>query len=724
MNESFSDELISAFLDGELTAEEQALVEQTLMDSVEQRHVFEELRALRGGLQSLPTHKLPADFSQRVLRKAERAMQDAQPTSLVSPVLSAAAEPVIDAGSTAVSLAAPVSPAAGFSRASSNRGKFRVVVAACAAIAAALLVALYAPNIDLLPTVPDRVAKNLTDREKVEEGQKFLRTEGPAPLAERPAVDTVPEALNQKEQALPRIGDESKGEEGELEEGTSAGRKSIVGEKADARTGGTKGAASPVPGDAPRFGGGQGIGEKQDVAAGPPRGDVADDSKLYKYADAGEGDLDRRTEVLSKSLKLRESAESKLVVIPVNCTRQALESGAFDNVLKRHNVLFDDAHDDVAAADDKQTKDADEVRRESRGLRERASAAGVDMVVVEATVAQIDGILADFQAQRDQFLGVTVQPLAEDTLGQSLLARSFRAKRSLTRTEDLLKLAATEDEAARRRASFKESEAPAALPAGPAAPGGIGRPAEPRTALDKVAGGEPSPRGGAGGGGLRSFVPGPGIPGASGGAPPAPAPAKPGAAGKELSKNEPSAAAVKQTEEAKVLAEKGRSANETGAAASAGRASRIASAQFKVFDRLRNDGESQDAYSAKAKDAGQGKAEGLHRPDAPERKGDLKQLVGGVDGIEKAATKKTAAFAEKAPAEAKPRAEVPLQDVDKNLKDGAEGGTSPGKPSDDNLDRLNVRAMALQQKADRASLERTPHERVRVLFVIKAVEEE
>ncbi|MEQ8788026.1 MAG: hypothetical protein RIC55_17090 [Pirellulaceae bacterium] len=78
MKRKFTDELISAFLDGELTAEEQALVEQELMDNLEHRKMFEELRALRNSLQSMPLHKLDDQFHQRVLRRAERAMLSPQ----------------------------------------------------------------------------------------------------------------------------------------------------------------------------------------------------------------------------------------------------------------------------------------------------------------------------------------------------------------------------------------------------------------------------------------------------------------------------------------------------------------------------------------------------------------------------------------------------------------------------------------------------------------------
>ena len=74
MNDEAREELISAYLDGELTAEEQRRVEQLLVDSAEHRQLFEELRSLRASFKILPCYKLPEDLSQRVLRQAEEEL--------------------------------------------------------------------------------------------------------------------------------------------------------------------------------------------------------------------------------------------------------------------------------------------------------------------------------------------------------------------------------------------------------------------------------------------------------------------------------------------------------------------------------------------------------------------------------------------------------------------------------------------------------------------------
>jgi hypothetical protein len=74
MNETPITELLSAYLDGELTAEEQARVEQALAADPSARQLLDELRAVGTSLQALPQYKLDDDMSQRVLDLAARRM--------------------------------------------------------------------------------------------------------------------------------------------------------------------------------------------------------------------------------------------------------------------------------------------------------------------------------------------------------------------------------------------------------------------------------------------------------------------------------------------------------------------------------------------------------------------------------------------------------------------------------------------------------------------------
>ncbi|NUQ60947.1 MAG: hypothetical protein HUU20_00555 [Pirellulales bacterium] len=67
-------ELFSAYLDGELTVDEQAEVEELLAASPPAHQLLDELRALSATLQSLPARKIGVDLGDAVLRTAERRM--------------------------------------------------------------------------------------------------------------------------------------------------------------------------------------------------------------------------------------------------------------------------------------------------------------------------------------------------------------------------------------------------------------------------------------------------------------------------------------------------------------------------------------------------------------------------------------------------------------------------------------------------------------------------
>jgi hypothetical protein len=68
------DELISAYLDGELTGKDLARAEQLLASQADSRQMLDELTALRASLKALPQQRLGRDFAESVLRRAEREM--------------------------------------------------------------------------------------------------------------------------------------------------------------------------------------------------------------------------------------------------------------------------------------------------------------------------------------------------------------------------------------------------------------------------------------------------------------------------------------------------------------------------------------------------------------------------------------------------------------------------------------------------------------------------
>ena len=74
MNKKISEELISAYLDGELTSDEQVRVEQALLEDPHSQQLLEDLQALHDRLQAIPHSEPSQDYTQQILRRAERAI--------------------------------------------------------------------------------------------------------------------------------------------------------------------------------------------------------------------------------------------------------------------------------------------------------------------------------------------------------------------------------------------------------------------------------------------------------------------------------------------------------------------------------------------------------------------------------------------------------------------------------------------------------------------------
>jgi len=144
-------ELFSAYLDGELTAEEQAQMERLLAGSPPARQLLDELRALSASLQSLPVYRLAEDLSEPVLRAAERR------------TLSGQTEPDVPAAQEDI----PISP---WRKVAQRLSRPRVWLWPAVAAAAAILLAIFAP----------------------EEGRRIAKAPMEAPAAKAPAAAASP----------------------------------------------------------------------------------------------------------------------------------------------------------------------------------------------------------------------------------------------------------------------------------------------------------------------------------------------------------------------------------------------------------------------------------------------------------------------------------------------------------------------------------------------------
>lgn len=76
MNREFPEELLSAYLDDRVTADERLRVHQALAESAELRELHAGLQRARSGLQRLPRFSLPADFADRVVQRIENESQE------------------------------------------------------------------------------------------------------------------------------------------------------------------------------------------------------------------------------------------------------------------------------------------------------------------------------------------------------------------------------------------------------------------------------------------------------------------------------------------------------------------------------------------------------------------------------------------------------------------------------------------------------------------------
>jgi len=84
--DDFSDELLSAYLDGEVSSEEREQIAQRLAGSAEYRSELEMLRALQAALQDLPRYRLPAEVHQRIMREIQRLAAEEAVPSRQSPI--------------------------------------------------------------------------------------------------------------------------------------------------------------------------------------------------------------------------------------------------------------------------------------------------------------------------------------------------------------------------------------------------------------------------------------------------------------------------------------------------------------------------------------------------------------------------------------------------------------------------------------------------------------
>jgi anti-sigma factor RsiW len=405
-------ELLSAYLDGELTAEEQALVERRLGDSAEFRQLHDELRALRAGLQALPRQQLDADFAESVVRRAERSRLA---TPALKPAMPYADEPVSRAEM----------PTA---RERIQRG-LRAFRWSIVAIAVALLIMIFnrdeqqeEANVAL---VQDAARKDETNHEDSGDGVMMA---APAEM----------EALKRKANSRELTRDQSEADAVLAAPASAPAADILAGKPAAAMTADSAADKHPETGQSAQSVGG-GVGSR----AMPSR-----TAKSHRYAAPEKQHAffqknDRLQSAQQALLKLDTTFDDVLIV-RCDISPQAAKSRAFERLLA-------DQHIDLVTSDSPKKQRARDARQdlagpgEATGADEKSSAENAaaddatqppEAFFVEASPAQIAATLAELQSRSNEFLVLSFQsPKANGIAGELAESTIDRAGSKLRAAE-------------------------------------------------------------------------------------------------------------------------------------------------------------------------------------------------------------------------------------------------------------------------------------------------
>jgi anti-sigma factor RsiW len=355
----FSDDLISAYLDDELSAEERSQVEQALKEDAEFRDVCDELRELRDRFGALPRYKLGKTLVDRVMRRAERAM-------LTS---SAGGAPASGPPDKEVELASSL-------RAGDRTRIVRRGVWAVAAIAAAVLVAV--------------VATQTPETEVAQQPAPSAPLTAPQPSEPTLGERVVKKELGDKEQAAV----EQQGKALYVRRGGSVRGGAVVeGEAAPAPKAGRLAGKLAANGDddRPKYG----RSPKQiEKGARPVRPQKAAPSSEGRHGEP-------RPAQLSELIAHLKSTGAP--VICMNATHAAVEEKRFDKTLLANRIRFRPAARPTAGLSALPAVEAALPAIDAPQQPPAPEKAEVKVVLVEAPRERIANVLADLLKQPSGF---------------------------------------------------------------------------------------------------------------------------------------------------------------------------------------------------------------------------------------------------------------------------------------------------------------------------------
>jgi hypothetical protein len=446
------DELLSAYLDDELSSADRAAVETRLAEDPTARQLLHHLRAVSEAVQALPQEVVGHDMRESILQRAEPATYSAageQPPTAGEPLDTSNGQPAASA---------QVAPKFTIGRTR------RAWVWASFAVAAALLIMAFqpGPDGDNLPAVALRDKQAATEKDEAATANARRRDLVVRELNETAAPAGAPEATQQSEDLSLAYRTPESGIAGEPTANsgpppTSAGVEGVEdyvelaprAEQSEPADEADRAVAANLnaPASASAPSGGESLEERVEMPAADGLAAAAPAPKLRRIApNAGFGDT--ATGETAPPADKEQPVEEPIVVVRVLAKRSAVERKTFDRLLERNGIEVDSAADDLGEV---------QVQEEARSARRFAEIgqsgpavepgrnqandpnATVDAVLVEAVPAAIEACLDGLNKDDENFPGLDVDDSAVASLAGADFDADVMAKQKLANDLGLTK---------------------------------------------------------------------------------------------------------------------------------------------------------------------------------------------------------------------------------------------------------------------------------------------
>jgi anti-sigma factor RsiW len=368
------EELLSAYLDGELTADERARAERLLADSPQAQRILEEMRAVGTAVQRLPRLSLPTDFCLQVLRRAERRMLEQPDPSLPGAI----------GKNNAGDLVRPAEEVPWSERVR------RPMLYSILAASVAMVIVIFNPDpkkqapprtTAMAPKAGAASGTLRNDAKEAEEYESATRAEISDLSISAPREATSEESLGLPA-AAPGATITAPRSAASKDPGQDANeRPAMIGKSA-----GQPGLGAPMPGRA-------------------------------------EGGLP--TQNFEANRQIDQAASDGLLVVECEISPSALKNDALERVLQRQQVEWRyaaAADDSLRRLGDRDESGASPVRRSATESLEEEKAStptsSMKLLYVEATPQQMERTLEELSSQPNHFLSVTVDPFADGGVQQ------------------------------------------------------------------------------------------------------------------------------------------------------------------------------------------------------------------------------------------------------------------------------------------------------------------